>query len=47
VKTYLRESKSDGTTISKIDKAIRRGWRPGRGRVRDFIGKRRQREEMA
>jgi hypothetical protein len=36
-KSFLRRKRASGSLLSKIDRAIRRGWAPGRGRVRDFI----------
>ena len=29
MKSSLRKSAASGSTIAKIDKAIRRGWQPG------------------
>ena len=36
----MRGNRADGSTRQKINTAIRRGWRPGAGPVRDFLRKR-------
>ena len=36
MKTSLRESHGGRSTLRKIEAALRKGWRPGLGRVGDF-----------
>jgi hypothetical protein len=42
VKSYLRRSKCDRSTLNKIDRAIRAGWRPGMS-VADVLSRNRRR----
>lgn len=40
VKTSLRESRGGKSTLRKIEAALRKGWRPGLGRVGDWSRRR-------
>lgn len=43
-KSFLRISKASGTDRSKVDKLIRRGWRPGI-KIGDLLSRKRNRKE--
>jgi hypothetical protein len=46
MKSFLRKSKADGSSVAKIERAIRRGWQPGLS-VREVITRRRHRRQGA